>query len=63
VALVSLAPERRLIIQLHFFKQLTFAEIGRLLNMPEVTVKTYFYRSLLRLRSASAEETLLAAIS
>jgi RNA polymerase sigma-70 factor (ECF subfamily) len=62
-ALVSLPPERRLIVHLYFFKQLTFAEIGRLLNMPETTLKAYFYCSLLRLRRAIAEETLLAAVS
>ena len=47
-------PKLCSIIQLRCFRQLTFAEIGRLLNMPETTVKTYFYRSLPSLRRALA---------
>ncbi len=44
----------RSIVQLRCFGQLTFAEIGRTLNLPETTVKTSFYRSLPRLRRALA---------
>ena len=44
-ALVSLPPQLRSIVQLRCFRQLTFAEIGRTLNLPETTVKTSFYRA------------------
>src|SRR5437660_8439118 len=53
-AIVSLPPKIRSIVHLRCFKQLSFAEIGRTLNMPETTVKTTFYRSLPRLRKALA---------
>lgn len=62
-AIVSLPPKLRSIVRLHCFRQLTFAEIGRTLNMPETTVKTYFYRSLLRLRRALAGNVHFASIS
>jgi len=39
-------------IDLQCFRQLNFSEIGRMLKMPESTVKAYFYRSLPRLRTA-----------
>jgi RNA polymerase sigma factor (sigma-70 family) len=53
-AIVSLPEKYRSIVHLHCFKQLTFAEIGHILKMPETTAKTYFYRSLPRLRRALA---------
>jgi RNA polymerase sigma factor (sigma-70 family) len=53
-AMVSLPPQLRSIVHLHCFRQLSFAEIGRTLNMPEATAKSYFYRSLPRLRRALA---------
>src|SRR6266849_1093349 len=62
-AIVSLPPKLRSIVHLHCFRQLTFAEIGRTLNMPETTVKTYFYRSLPFLRSALASNVHFASIS
>lgn len=62
-AIVSLPPTLRSIVHLHCFKQLTFAEIGQALHMPEATVKTYFYRSLPRLRSALASNVQFASIS
>ena len=62
-ALASLPPKFRSIVRLRCFRQLTFAEIGRMLKMPESTVKTYFYRSLPRLRTALAGSTHLAAVS
>jgi RNA polymerase sigma-70 factor (ECF subfamily) len=63
VAIVSLPPKIRSIVHLHCFKQLSFAEIGRTLNMPETTVKTTFYRSLPRLRRALASSVQFASIS
>jgi RNA polymerase sigma factor (sigma-70 family) len=62
-AITSLPPKFRLIVHLRCFKQLTFAEIGRMLNMPENTVKTYFYRSLPRLRRALMSSTHFAVVS
>jgi RNA polymerase sigma factor (sigma-70 family) len=62
-AIVSLPPKFRSIVHLHCFRQLTFAEIGRTLNMPETTVKTYFHRSLPRLRKALASSVQLASVS
>src|SRR2546430_2851488 len=49
-AIFSLPPKLRSIVHLHCFGQLSFSEIGRMLKMPGPTVKTYFYRSLPRLR-------------
>ena len=50
-------------MQLRSFRQLTFAEIGRTLNLPETTVKTSFYRTLPRLRRALASNVPYASIS
>jgi DNA-directed RNA polymerase specialized sigma24 family protein len=35
---------------LRYTSQLSFAEIGRTLNMPEATAKTYFHRAKVLLR-------------
>jgi RNA polymerase sigma factor (sigma-70 family) len=51
-ALCSLPPKFRSIVYLRCFRQLSFSQIGRMLNMPETSVKTCFYRSLPRLRRA-----------
>ncbi len=53
-AISALPPKLRSIVLLHSFRQLSFSEIGRMLKMPESTVKTYFYRALSRLRTALA---------
>ncbi len=50
----SLPPKFRSMMHLRCLRQLTFAEIGRLLNMQETTVKTSFYRALPRLRRVLA---------
>src|SRR5256712_5529485 len=62
-AIVSLPPKFRSIVHLRCFRQLTFSEIGRTLSMPETTVKSYFYRSLPRLRKALASSVQLASVS
>ena len=62
-AIGFLPPQLRSIVNLRCFGQLTFAENGRLLNMPETTVKTYFYRSLPSLRRALASNVPCASIS
>src|SRR5260370_40740174 len=56
-ALVSLPPKFRSIVHLHCFRQLTFSEIGRMLNMRKNTVKLNFYRALPRLRRALMNTT------
>ncbi len=62
-ATAALPSKVRSIVRLRCFRHLPFAEIGRVLNMPQTTVKTYFYRSLPRLRRALAGSTHLAAVS
>jgi RNA polymerase sigma-70 factor, ECF subfamily len=62
-AIVSLPPLFHSIVHLRCFRQQTFSEIGRALNMPETTVKTYFYRSLPRLRKALASSVHFASVS
>ena len=62
-AIASLPPKFRPIVHLRCFRQLSFAEIGRILDMPKTTVKAYFYRALPRLRRALAGSTPVAAVS
>ena len=62
-AIATLPPRLRLVVQLRCFRELTFAEIARLLNMPETSVKTSFYRALPRLRRALTGKIHLAAAS
>jgi RNA polymerase sigma factor (sigma-70 family) len=62
-AMVALPAQSRAIVQLRCYRQLTFAEIGRTLNLPETTVKTSFYRSLPRLRRALASNEPRVSIS
>jgi len=62
-ALASLPPKLRSIVHLRCFRQLTFSEIGCMLDMRENTVKAYFHRSLPRLRRALVSSKLFAAVS
>jgi RNA polymerase sigma factor (sigma-70 family) len=62
-ATCSLLPKFRLIVQMHCFKELSFKEIGRMLSMPEPTMKTYFYRSLPLLRKMLASDRHALAIA
>ena len=55
-AMFALSPKSRSIIHLHCSRELSFSEIGRMLEMPVPTVKAYFYRSLPRLRTALMAE-------
>lgn len=48
-AIQALPPKLRTVVLLRYGGQLSFAEIGRVLQMPETTVKTYFYRACPRL--------------
>jgi RNA polymerase sigma factor (sigma-70 family) len=61
-AMCSLPPGLRSIVHLHSFGQLSFSEIGRMLKMPEPTVKTYFYRSLSSLRTELTNSVHFASI-
>ncbi len=47
----KLPPRFRSVVQLRFFGELSFSEIGHTLKIPTSTAKTYCHRSLRRLRS------------
>lgn len=47
------------VIQLKFFEDLTFEQIGERLDLPENTVKTHFYRGIQRIRSMLTNGTAL----
>nr|MDQ2886993.1 sigma-70 family RNA polymerase sigma factor [Chloroflexota bacterium] len=49
-AIQSLPPKFRAVVLLRYTSQLSFSEIGRTLNMPEATAKTYFHRAKVLLR-------------
>ncbi len=49
---VALSPKSRSIVHLGCSRELSFSEIGRMLEMPVPTVKAYFYRSLPQLRKS-----------
>jgi RNA polymerase sigma factor (sigma-70 family) len=55
-ALVTLPLANRLIVLLHGVEQLSFAEIAQKLKMPQFTVKTRYYRSLLKLRATLKQD-------
>jgi RNA polymerase sigma factor (sigma-70 family) len=44
-AIRALPPKFRAVVLLRYAAQLSYAEIGRLLTMPEATAKTYFQRA------------------
>jgi RNA polymerase sigma factor (sigma-70 family) len=62
-AIFLLPPTYRSIVHLRCFRQLSFSEIGRMLGMPESTVKTYFSRSLPLLRRELTSSVRFASIS
>ena len=55
-AIATLPPKFRSVVVLRYANQLSFSEIGQLLNMPEATVKTYFQRAKPLLSVALATE-------
>jgi RNA polymerase sigma factor (sigma-70 family) len=55
-AIESLSPRYRSVVYLRYTGQQSFAEIGRALNMPEATAKTYFQRAKPLLRAALTSE-------
>jgi RNA polymerase sigma-70 factor, ECF subfamily len=48
----DLPPKYRLIVWLRYTTLLNFGDIGRILQIPEATAKTYFQRAKLRLRQS-----------
>ncbi len=55
-AIQSLPPKFRAVVLLRYTSQLSFSEIGRTLNMPEATAKTYFHRAKVLLRKVLSEQ-------
>jgi RNA polymerase sigma-70 factor (ECF subfamily) len=53
-AIEKLPPKFRSVVLLRYAGQLSFSEIGKTLNMPEATAKTYFQRARPLLRAALA---------
>jgi len=51
-AISVLPPRLRSVVFLRYTLQKSFAEIGQILNIPEATAKTYFYRAKPFLRAA-----------
>lgn len=55
-AIQELPPKFRAVVLLRYASQLSYAEIGRVLNMPEATAKTYFQRVKPLLRNTLASQ-------
>jgi RNA polymerase sigma factor (sigma-70 family) len=55
-AIACLPPKFRAVVLLRYTAQLSFSEIGRVLQMPEATAKTYFQRAKPLLRAALKEQ-------
>jgi len=55
-AIDALPPKFRAVVLLRYTGQLSFSEIGKTLNMPEATAKTYFQRARPLLRTALAPQ-------
>jgi RNA polymerase sigma factor (sigma-70 family) len=55
-AIDGLSPRYRSVVNLRYAGQQSFAEIGRALNIPEATAKTYFQRAKPLLRAALAAD-------
>jgi len=60
-AIDVLPPKFRRVVHLRCWRDLSFAEIGRFLKMPETTAKTYFYRARPLLGAALAMQTTVPA--
>src|SRR5438132_7346191 len=58
-AIRALPPKFRAVVLLRYAAQLSYAEIGRVLNMPEATAKTYFQRVKPLLRNVLAAPLLV----
>ncbi len=55
-AIAELPPKFRAVVLLRYASQLSFSEIGRALQMPEATAKTYFQRAKPLLRTALRDQ-------
>ncbi|MBA2396815.1 MAG: RNA polymerase sigma factor [Ktedonobacteraceae bacterium] len=62
-AIDSLPPKFRDVVMLRYTSQLSFAEIGHTLNMPEATAKTYFHRAKVLLRNLLSDQMQMAYAS
>jgi len=59
-AIQTLPPKFRAVVVLRYVSQLSFAEIGKALSMPEATAKTYFHRAKVLLRKTLSSQPDLA---
>jgi len=55
-AIAGLPPKFRAVVLLRYASQLSFSEIGRALQMPEATAKTYFQRAKPLLRATLQQQ-------
>ena len=62
-AIDELPPKYRSVVLLRYTTQMSFSEIGRTLQMPEATAKTYFQRARPLLRAALAERGQIASVN
>ncbi len=62
-AIMSLPPKFRAVVSLRYANQLSFSEIGRALNMPEATAKTYFQRAKPLLRTFLTKQLDMVSVS
>jgi RNA polymerase sigma factor (sigma-70 family) len=62
-AIMSLPPKFRAVVSLRYANQLSFSEIGRALNMPEATAKTYFQRAKPLLRTCLTKQLQIVSVS
>jgi len=62
-AIMSLPPKFRAVVSLRYANQLSFSEIGRALNMPEATAKTYFQRAKPLLRAFLTKQLDMVSVS
>lgn len=61
-AIQSLPPKFRSVVLLRYVSQLSFAEIGKTLGMPEATAKTYFHRAKMLLRRVLSAQMHLISV-
>jgi RNA polymerase sigma factor (sigma-70 family) len=59
-AIDALPPKFRMVVVLRYASQMSFSEIGRTLQMPEATAKTYFQRAKPLLRAALRDKVSLS---
>src|SRR5437660_5801710 len=62
-AIEALPPKFRSVVLLRYASQLSFSEIGHVLNMPEATAKTYFQRAKPLLRTTLTAQLQIVSTS